>query len=55
MGARQNAAADATLPTNTMSYEYLPIFGADSGSLTCIEPIAPPTVVTAGPPAAILH
>jgi hypothetical protein len=55
MGAKQNTSADATPITNTMSYEYFPIFGADSGSLTCIQSIAPPTVVTTGPPAAILH
>lgn len=41
--------------TSTMSYEYIPIFGADSGTLTCIAPVATPGVLVAGPPPAILH
>lgn len=43
-------------PTNTatMSYSYIPIFGADSGSLTCLMPIQTTTVVTS-PPASIVH
>ncbi len=57
LGMARSAPADSSTPpsVNTMTYTYLPIFGADSGSLTCILPLTPPTVVTAGPPAAILH
>jgi hypothetical protein len=55
MGTSRAAAEAAPVATSTMTYSYLPIFGADSGSLTCILPIAPPTVVSAGPPAQILH
>jgi|SRR5580698_7980315 hypothetical protein len=58
MDKKTGSAPTDTTPTtivNTMSYEYLPIFGADSGSLTCIAPVAPPTVVSTGPPPAILH
>jgi hypothetical protein len=53
--SKQGAADTAPVTTNTMSYEYVPIFGADSGSLTCIDPVAPPVVVSAGPPPQILH
>ena len=54
IGARQTAAA-APVTTATMKYTYVPIFGSDSGSLTCTQPTPPPTIVTTGPPAAILH
>lgn len=50
--AREGAAAPAT--TATMKYSYIPVFGADSGSLTCIQPPATTTVVTS-PPASIVH
>src|SRR5277367_4248312 len=51
-GARLGAAAPTT--TATMSYEYVPIFGSDSGSLTCVSPPTTTTVVTS-PPASIVH
>ena len=51
-GARVGAAEPAT--TATMSYEYIPIFGSDSGSLNCTAPPTTTTVVTS-PPAQILH
>jgi hypothetical protein len=53
MGRNGGSAPPPT--TNTMTYSYIPIFGADSGSLTCIEPVAPPGVLVPGPPPAILH
>lgn len=47
--------AGATAPTTaTMTYSYIPIFGADSGSLTCVQPPQTTTVVTS-PPASIVH
>lgn len=52
--AKRDAAAD-TGNTSTMSYEYVPIFGADSGTLTCIAPVATPGLLVPGPPPAILH
>ena len=52
MAPRAGAATPAT--TATMTYEYLAVFGADSGSLTCVSPPATTTVVTS-PPASILH
>jgi len=51
-GARLGATEPTT--TATMSYQYIPIFGADSGSLTCVSPPTTTTVVTS-PPASILH
>jgi hypothetical protein len=39
--------------TATMSYHYLPIFGADSGSLNCVQPPTQ-TVVVTSPPASIV-
>lgn len=51
-GARLGAQAPTT--TATMSYEYVPIFGSDSGSLTCVSPPTTTTVVTS-PPASIVH
>lgn len=53
-GVTKNGVTD-TGNTSTMSYEYIPIFGADSGTLTCIAPVATPGVLVAGPPPAILH
>jgi hypothetical protein len=51
-GAR---AAGAPATTNaTMTYTYVPIFGADSGSLTCTQAPQNTTVVTS-PPAAIVR
>lgn len=35
--------------TATMSYHYLPIFGADSGSLNCVQPPQQTIVVTSAP------
>lgn len=52
LAARAGAATSTT--NATMTYKYLPIFGADSGSLTCTQPPATTTVVTS-PPAQILH
>lgn len=51
--AKPGAATPTT--TATMKYTYIPIFGSDSGSLNCTNPVPAPIVVTAGPPAAILH
>ena len=51
-GARLGAAEPAT--TATMSYDYLAIWGPDSGSLSCTSPPTTTTVVTS-PPAQILH
>ena len=51
--AKEGAAAPTT--TATMKYTYIPIFGSDSGSLTCTQPAVPPTIITTGPPVAILH
>jgi hypothetical protein len=48
-------AAEAPTTTATMKYTYVPIFGSDSGSLTCVQAPAPPTIITTGPPVAILH
>jgi hypothetical protein len=39
--------------TATMSYRYIPVFGADSGSLTCIQP-PQQTVIVTSPPASIV-
>ena len=46
-----------TAPTNTatMTYEYVPIFGADSGSLNCTMPPPAPTILNPGPPASFVH
>ena len=49
------AAAVGPTTGATMKYRYLAVFGADSGSLTCVNPPAPPTVITTGPPPSILH
>jgi hypothetical protein len=47
--------ATAPAPTSaTMTYNYLPIFGADSGSLNCIQAPANTIVVTSAP-ASIVH
>lgn len=51
-GAREGAAAPAT--TATMKYQYIPIFGSDSGSLSCTSPPTTTTVVTS-PPASIVR
>jgi hypothetical protein len=42
---------DTTPPATkgTMTYEYVPIFGADSGSLTCIQAPQQTVVVTSAP------
>lgn len=48
-------ASSAPVTTATMKYTYIPIFGSDSGSLTCTQPAAPPTIITMGPPVAILR
>ena len=63
MCTRPNLAAGGMLgpkgtapaPTSaTMTYNYLPIFGADSGSLNCIQAPANTIVVTSAP-ASIVH
>lgn len=51
--AKRSDAGPTT--TNTMTYSYIPIFGADSGSLTCIVPVGTPGVLVPGPPPQILH
>jgi hypothetical protein len=38
----------------SMTYEYLPIFGSDGGSLTCSQP-PETTVVVTSPPAQVIH
>jgi hypothetical protein len=54
-GGMLAARAGAPTSTNaTMSYEYFPIFGADSGSLSCTQPPTQTTVVTS-PPASIVR
>jgi hypothetical protein len=55
LGAPKDEASVAPPPTSaTMKYEYVPLFGADDGSLTCVQPIAQTTVVTS-PPASIVR
>ena len=39
--------------TDTMTYTYAPIFGADSGNLTCIQPQQQTVVVTSAPAAVV--
>ena len=51
-GARVGAAEPAT--TATMSYDYLALWGPDSGSLSCTSPPTTTTVVTS-PPASIVR
>jgi len=51
--AKEGAAAPAGTSA-TMSYEYFPVFGADSGSLNCTQP-PQSTVVVASPPASVIH
>ena len=53
-GLMASAGAAATPTSATMTYEYLPIFGADGGSLTCSQP-PDNTVVVTSPPAQILQ
>ncbi len=53
LAAKEGAAAPAGT-TATMSYDYFPVFGADSGSLTCTQPPQTTTVVTS-PPASIVQ
>ncbi len=49
------AAPNEPQPTSaTMTYEYLPIFGADGGSLTCSQP-PQTTVVVTSPPASVIR
>lgn len=50
-------AATAASPTTsaTMTYSYLPIFGADSGSLTCVMPPQQTVVVTSPPASIVTH
>lgn len=53
LAAKAPGTAQAT--TNaTMTYRYVPIFGADSGSLTCTQAPTTTTVVTS-PPASVVH
>ena len=43
--------AGATVPgtSATMTYNYLPVFGADSGSLNCVQPPQQTVIVTSAP------
>lgn len=48
-------AAAAPTTNASMTYEYLPIFGADAGSLTCTQPPPPPGIFAPGPPPQIVR
>ncbi len=50
----EGISSPPTATTATMTYSYLPIFGADSGSLTCTQPPAQ-TIVVASPPASVVR
>lgn len=53
---REGASPSEPTTTNgTMTYTYLPIFGADAGSLSCTQPPAAPGVLVPGPPAQIVR
>jgi len=52
--AKAGAVGAPSTTTATMSYEYSPIFGADSGTLTCVMP-PQQTVVVTSPPAAVVQ
>jgi hypothetical protein len=52
-GAKVMAGPTSTGTSATMTYEYLPIFGADSGSLDCTQPPIQ-TVVVTSPPAQVV-
>ena len=54
MAAREGATAAPPPTSATMTYRYLPIFGADSGSLSCTQPPTPTTIITS-PPASIVR
>lgn len=47
-------ATPAQNTSATMTYNYLPIFGSDSGNLTCTSP-PQQTVVVTSPPASVVH
>jgi len=47
--AAKEGAATPPATTATMTYKYIPIFGADSGSLTCIQTPQQTVVVTSAP------
>ena len=50
LGAARDEASTAPPPTSaTMKYSYSPIWGADSGSLTCVQAPTQTTVVTSAP------
>jgi hypothetical protein len=53
-GALKATATEPQTTSATMTYDYIPVFGADSGSLNCTEPPTTTTIVTS-PPAQILH
>lgn len=55
--AKQGATAPPPQTEMTMDYTYVPIFGSDGGSGTCVMPASGPTVITVPqgpPPAAVL-
>ena len=55
IAAMAKAGAGPTpVTTATMSYEYFPIFGADSGNLLCIQP-QQQTIVVTSPPATVVQ
>lgn len=54
LGGPLNAPA-ATNTSASMTYQYVPIFGSDAGSLTCVKPPNPAVVVVTSPPASIVH
>lgn len=55
LGAGVAAKAGAVPATTnaTMTYQYFPIFGQDSGSLNCVQPPTQ-TVVVTSPPATVV-
>lgn len=55
-GGFMAGAGTAPTPTSgTMTYTYIPIFGADSGSLSCTQPPQGVGVFSPGPPPSIVH
>ena len=52
--AKEGVASVAPVTGGKMSYKYLPIFGADSGSLTCVMPQQQNVIVTS-PPASVVQ